>query len=259
MASVTGGDAELNLKLDSDGYGGPMMSYIKISKAPDVSHIEKIDTTNLTITGSDTWNSDPNTQAKYAFDGDLSTFFDGISGGYLMIDLGEPTSIGAIGYYPRSNWAGRMVSTSFYGSVDGANWEQLFVITTTPPYGVETLVSYAEFLNTDEYRYIKYQNPSDYCNVAEINIYTLSDSIPFVNYDTAVCNMTFISIEDNNYYFEYEEGSTGTIIQVVRDGDMVTKVKRTPLTQEPVPQLSENEEIYIWDMNTIKPLVKINK
>lgn len=259
VASVTDGEAVLNLKLDSDGNGGPMMSYIKISHAPDISHIEKIDTTGLTITGSDTWNSDPNTQAKYAFDGDLSTFFDGISGGYLMIDLGEPTSIGAIGFYPRSSWAGRMVSTSFYGSVDGANWEQLFVITQTPPYGVETRVTYAEFLNAGEYRYIKYQNPSDYCNVAEINIYTLSDSVPFVNYDTSICEMTFISIEDGNYYFEYTEGDTGTIIQIVRDGDTVTKVKRTPLTTEAVPQLSENEEIYIWDMNSLKPLVSIKK
>ncbi|MBQ8003088.1 MAG: discoidin domain-containing protein, partial [Clostridia bacterium] len=259
VASVTGGEAILNLKLDSDGAGGPMMSYIKISKAPDVSHIEKIDTTNLTITGSATWNNDPATQAKFAFDGNLETFFDGVSGGYLMVDLGEPTSIGAIGYYPRSNWAGRMVSTSFYGSVDGANWEQLFVITQAPPYGVETLVTYPEFLNTGEYRYIKYQNPSDYCNVAEINIYALSDSIPFTNYDTEVCRMTFISIEDGNYYFEYEEGSTGTIIQVVRDGDVVTQVKRTPLTTDPVPQISENEEIYIWDVEKLKPLVSINK
>ncbi len=259
VATVTGGEATLNLKLDSDGNGGPMMSYIKIKKAPDISHIEKIDTTALTITGSATWNNDPLTQAKYAFDGDLSTFFDGISGGYLTIDLGEETPIGAIGYYPRENWAGRMLSTSFYGSVDGTEWEQLFVITQTPPYGVETLVSHAEFLNTGEYRYIKYQNPSDYCNVAEINIYTTSDSIPFVNYDTSVCKVTYISIEDGNYYFQYEEGSMGTIIQIVRDGDMVKSVKRTPLTTEPVPQLSPDEEIYIWDMDSLKPLVTINK
>lgn len=259
VATVEGGYATLNLKLDSDGYGGPMMSYIRISKAPDISHMEKIDTTSLSITGSATWNNDPATQAKYAFDGDLTTFFDGISGGFLTIDLGEPTPIGAIGYYPRSSWAGRMVSTSFYGSVDGANWEQLFVITQTPPYGVETLVTHAEFLNTGEYRYIKYQNPSDYCNVAEINIYTLSDSIPFVNYDTSICRITYISIEDNSYHFTYEEGSSGTIIQVVKDGDMVTQVKTTPLTQDAVPMLSETEEIYIWDMTTMKPLVSINK
>lgn len=259
VATVTGGEAVLNLKLDSDGYGGPMMSYIKISKALDASHVEKIDTTNLSITGSATWNNDPNTQAEFAFDGNLETFFDGVSGGYLTIDLGEPTAIGAIGYYPRYNWAGRMVSTSFYGSVDGANWEQLFVITQTPPYGVETRVTYSEFLNAGEYQYIKYQNPSDYCNVAEINIYALSDSVPFVNYDTSICEMTFISIENGNYYFEYEEGSQGTIIQVVRDGDMVKSVKRTPLTTEAIPQLSENEEIYIWDTETLKPLVSINK
>ena len=176
-----------------------------------------------------------------------------------MIDLGEPTSIGAIGYYPRNNWAGRMVSTIFYGSVDGANWEKLFVITQTPEYGVETLVTYAEFLSGGEYQYIKYQNPSDYCNVAEINIYALSDSIPFVNYDTNVCKVTYISIEDNNYYFEYEEGSQGTIIQVVRDGDTVTRVKRTPLTQDPIPVLSETEEVYIWDMESMKPLVTITR
>lgn len=259
VATVSGGEATLNLKLDSDGNGGPMMSYIKISKAPDISHIEKIHTEGLSITGSATWNNDPNTQAKFAFDGSLTTFFDGVSGGYLTVDLGEPTPIGAIGYYPRENWAGRMVSSSFYGSEDGVNWERLFVITKTPPYGVETLVSYAEFLNNKEYRYIKYQNPSDYCNVAEINIYTLSDSVPFVNYDTDVCKVTYISIEDGNYYFTYEEGGKGTIIQIVRDGDMVVKVKSTPLTTEPIPMLSEDEEIYIWDMTNLKPLVKINK
>ncbi len=259
VGTVTGGEAILNLKLDSDGSGGPMMSYIKIKKAPDVSHIEKIDTEGLTITGSATWNNDPNTQAKFAFDGDLETFFDSVSGGFLTIDLGEPTSIGAIGYYPRTNWAGRMLSSVFYGSVDGAKWEKLFVITKTPPYGVETKVTYAEFLNNGEYRYIKYQNPSDYCNVAEINIYSLSDSIPFVNYDASICNVTYISIEDNCYYFEYEEESKGTIIQLVRDGNIVTKVKTTPLTKDAVPFVSENEEIYIWDMNTLKPLVSIQK
>lgn len=259
VATIEGGEATVNFKLDSDGKGGNMVSYIRISKAPDTSHIEKIDTEGLAITGSATWNNDPATQAKYAFDGNLETFFDGVSGGFLTIDLGEITSIGAIGYYPRNNWAGRMLSTSFYGSQDGLNWEQLFVITETPPYGVETRVSYPEFLNEGDYRYIKYQNPSDYCNVAEINIYSKSDSVPFVNYDSAVCRITYITIEDDNYYFEYAEGSTGTIIQVVCEGDTVTRVKRTPLTASPIPMLSPDEEIYIWDTETLKPLVAITK
>ncbi len=258
IASVSNGEAILNLKLDSDGAGGPMMSYIKISKASSHKTPEKLNSANFTITGSSTWNNDPKTRAEYAFDGNTDTFFDGISGGSLIADLGYETHICAIGYYPRNNWNSRMEATHFSASRDGVNWEKLFVISASPEAGVETIVSSEEFLSDGIYRYIKYENPYDYCNVAEINIYKEEGTFDFRNLSPEICNLTDIEENDGVYILSFTEDSNGTIIQTETGDNILKFVKTSPLSTS-VTRISPTEKLYIWDRETLSPLVIIKK
>ncbi|MCD8049578.1 MAG: discoidin domain-containing protein [Clostridia bacterium] len=255
VAEISGGYASLNIKLDSDGAGGPMMSYIKIAEAREETEYVKLDTSFCNISGSATWNDVAETAAKYAFDGDTSTFFDGISGGWLMIDLGSPVTISAIGFIPRTSWNTRMTATRFYGSTDGANWELMFTIPSDPEAGIETIVHSNAFINGNQYRYIKYQNPYDYCNVAEINIYKEQGTISYINLDEEAFLLTDISLTDDGYALS----CTGSASFIQADNDNAL-YKITPISGDTtIPQLSENEEIYIWDMTNLKPLTLISK
>lgn len=170
-AEITGGTATLNLKLDSDGTGGPMMSWIKIYEFP----YRRIDTAGMTVTGTEPWSDQWNPQkdfAENAFDGDENSFFDGLQGGWVQIDLGSARNIAAIGYVPRSAYPERMKNGRFTVSNDGENWTELLRITSAPSAGHETTAPASAFLTQGtEWRYLRYQNDSDYCNVAEIYIY----------------------------------------------------------------------------------------
>lgn len=258
IATVSNGEAVLNLKLDSDGSGGPMMSYIKISKASSHKTSEKLDSGNFTVTGSSTWNNDPNTRAEYAFDGKTDTFFDGISGGSLIADLGYETHISAIGYYPRDNWNSRMEATHFSASRDGVNWEKLFVISSVPTAGIETIVPSEEFLSDGIYRYIKYENPYDYCNVAEINIYKEENSFEFLNLAPEIFTLNDITEHNGEYILSYTQDSSGTIIQSEIGDNTLTFVKTSSLSTS-VMRISSSEKLYIWDRETLSPLVIIKK
>lgn len=262
VAEVSGGYATLNLKLDSDGAGGPMISYIKISKAAEEPEMKLMNSALMTITGSATWENHTDTVAKYAFDGRTDTFFDGISGGWCIADLGSETEIAAIGFVPRENWEERMTATAFYASNDGAEWTKLFVIPTTPEAGRETIVTSPSFLETGRFRYVKYQNTYDYCNVAEIKIYKKSGEISFANLTDG---FTLTKIEESadglGYNIEFEGSVSATLVQSVKDGAALKSVKLVPLAKSPiyVPKIDENEELFIWDIKKMKPLVIIEK
>ncbi len=169
--TVTGGTATLNLNLDSDGAGGPMISWIKIYEFP----YERIDTAGMTITGTDPWSDQWNPQKDFApnaFDGNEDTFFDGLQGGWVQIDLGTERDIAAIGYVPRSAYPERMRNGVFEVSKDGGTWTALYKVTSAPSAGNETKVTAGRFLTEENgWRYLRYRNDSDYCNVAEIYIY----------------------------------------------------------------------------------------
>ena len=166
-ANVLDGEATLNLKLDSDGSGGPMISYIKISKAPGTL----LDTTGMKTSDTGTWEN--NNHAENAYDGNVNSFFDGNQKGEARIDFGEEKTLSGIGFIPRNSWAGRMVNTSFYGSNDGGKtWTEIYKITSQPPYGVETYIPAEDFLTEERsFSSFKYMSSSDYCNVAEIYLY----------------------------------------------------------------------------------------
>ncbi len=255
-ATIEGGVAELNLKLTDDGSGGPMISYIKIAEAKDEVKSKKINTDAMEITGSATWNNQSSTTAEYAFDGNTDTYFDGVSGGWARIDLGEEKEIVKIGFIPRSGFDSRMQNTAFYGSVDGVNWERLFTIPSVPQSGAETSVDSGVFLTDNTfYRYIEYRNPYDYCNVAEIILYERDYSREFVNLKPDALKITYVGET-----VEYTAAMDAYLIYANYNDDGGLKaVKSVLMSAEAgsVPFESGWDKAFVWDKGSIEPLAVI--
>lgn len=256
-ATVTGGFATLNLKLDSDGAGGPMMSYIKIATALDAKEGTKIDTSEMSITNSATWNDSTGKSngGANAFDSNVNTFFDGVSGGYVQIDLGEEKSIAKIGFIPRNDWANRMQGSVFYASNDLNSWTKLFTVPSVPEYGTETSVLSRCFLTEEtSWRYIKYQNPYDYCNVAEILIYEDIPESGIVNLYPEKFSITILgnslvytgSVKANLIYADYSADNK------------IESIKIVPLDFEGTTSFENNhDKAFIWEKDTLLPLAII--
>lgn len=123
-------------------------------------------------TGTVPWGEEtPNygNSAGNATDGNPDTFFDGLSDGYVLIDLGKEYNVSALGYVTRFNFGFRMSGGIFYGSKDGKDWRKIYTIENTP---ANSIVNYVE-IDGGSYRYIKYtSNGGDACNVAEIKVYS---------------------------------------------------------------------------------------
>ncbi|MDE7327744.1 MAG: discoidin domain-containing protein, partial [Lachnospiraceae bacterium] len=76
-------------KEPTDGADNPSeITYTKLSVTEDM------------ITSSAPWNNGPDVAAN-AFDGDVSTFFDGLEEGFIRVDLGDHQLIKKISYAPR--------------------------------------------------------------------------------------------------------------------------------------------------------------
>ena len=141
---------------------------------------DRIDLSSAVLSGSDSWNSDSSTTYHKAFDGSASTFFDGVSDGWVQADLGGLYDITALGYAPRSGYEYRMTDGRFLGSQDGQNWTELYTVKNKPTSGMH----YVTALSGDNtIRYIRYEVPSGkpaneynsdsaYCaNIAEIALF----------------------------------------------------------------------------------------
>lgn len=133
----------------------------------------KIDITEDMITSSEPWNNGPDVAAN-AFDGDVSTFFDGLEEGFIRVDLKGEYLIGKIGYAPRSGYESRLCGT-FYGSLDGRTWHEIYQIKSAPSAMKET--DYTEFATVSRFRYIKYENINDCANISEMVLYS-AEGIP---------------------------------------------------------------------------------
>ena len=139
----------------------------------------KIDIDASKVTGSNPWKDSADTAQK-VFDGNTSTYFDGVGNGWVQADLGGLYNISAIAYSPRSGYEYRCPGGQFFSSADGVNWKEMYKITSVPSFGMHTLT---KLQNTEGVRYIKYQVPegkpdssinkdSVYCcNIAEIAVY----------------------------------------------------------------------------------------
>jgi hypothetical protein len=126
--------------------------------------------TGTVIGTAGSWQKDGNTIAN-AFDGNLSTFFDGPvgNGDWAGLDLGTARTISAISFAPRINWAQRMVGGIFQAS-NSADFStgvvNLYTITTPPSAGALTTVSVSV---SGSYRYVRYLGPAgSYGDVAEL-------------------------------------------------------------------------------------------
>ncbi len=141
---------------------------------------DKINVTSGMLSGSDSWKSDTSTNYTKAFDGNISTYFDGVSNGWVQADLGEIYDLSAIGYAPRAGYEYRMTDGIFKASSDGMNWTTLYTVKGKPTSGMHYVTALSG--NTTA-RYVRYEvptgapaneynNDSDYCaNIAEIALY----------------------------------------------------------------------------------------
>lgn len=134
--------------------------------------VTEIPISGASVTGSAPWNNGKDVAAN-VIDGNFGTFFDGVSDGWLEIDLGKKVEFDMIGYAPRAGFEGRMVEGRFYGSNNGKDWTELYHVTQSPASGI----NFAFMPKRCKYRYIRYDVPtgsSEYlCNIAEIKLYTV--------------------------------------------------------------------------------------
>lgn len=132
------------------------------------------------VTGSNAWNNGTVNVPNKVVDGSTGTFFDGVTQGYVVLDLGIERDIDMIGYAPRTGYEYRMTDGMFYGSNDNENWTLLYTVPTKPAANVITYVRSSDFdVEEATYRYIKYTVPAGNnsdgeaynCNLSEIEVY----------------------------------------------------------------------------------------
>lgn len=157
----------------------------EVMSALDVSNLDlenlNIPLTTDMVSGSAPWNNGTVNTVDKVIDNDYRTFFDGVSEGYVQIDLGEAKAIAAYGYAPRydgkdSQYLGRCVGASLYGSNDGEKWELLHTISQTPQADKITCAYINEFVSASvmgkPYRYYKYAvDATGNCNISELRLY----------------------------------------------------------------------------------------
>ena len=174
------GDTALNGKqLPVKLPGNSVTTFIIEGVKGAIERENKIDLTGKKVTGSDSWHSDASTSCEKAFDGNKSTFFDGVGDGYTQIDLGETYDFEAFGFCPRSGYEPRVIDGMIQVSDDGENWKTAYTITGEPGYGMH----YVEPAEPVSGRYVRYTVPSGApknginkddvycCNIAEIELY----------------------------------------------------------------------------------------
>ena len=184
------------------------------------------------VTGSAPWNNGTTNVASNVVDNNYGTFFDGVSSGYVTLDLGQETQIGAIAYAPRTGYASRCVGAVISGSNDGENWTDLYTISSTPAEKQDTMVYYTDFKTTGvpSYRYIKYSvDTNGNCNLSELKVYELTDAIATsmtAHYDMSVSEgkLTDVSGKGNDAALhDIDESSVATygkesVLQFKKDG-----------------------------------------
>jgi hypothetical protein len=113
----------------------------------------------------------------HAFDGNVNSFVDVYEPSgptpWAGLDLGSTRQITSIRFYPRLNWASRMVGGIFQGS-NTANFssgvQNLYTVTSDPPLAwTQVPVS-----NTNSFRYVRFLAPNAILNLAEIEFFEVS-------------------------------------------------------------------------------------
>lgn len=124
----------------------------------------------MKLTGGESFASSGNSTQFNAFDGDITTFFDGLSESYMGKDYKTPQKVVKIRFYPRNGWTGRMYGGKFQGSNDDIDYTDFYTITYIPTNNAWKVVALD---NEVIYRYLRYKGPEGgYGNVAEIEFWT---------------------------------------------------------------------------------------
>ena len=129
-----------------------------------------------TLTGTASWGNDsnrPSDSADYTkvADGDLSTYFDGTTGGWVQYDYGTVFRVKEIQLAARSGkgMPERTVGGTIQGSRDGITWTELYKITSAIPADEYTTIP-ASQLAFNDYRYFRYINNDNMANISEFLI-----------------------------------------------------------------------------------------
>lgn len=125
------------------------------------------------VTGGEGYKGSPYLNAV---DGDLGTFFDGLTGQFVQIELDNTYDISLIKYRAGEDWATeRMVGCYFEGSQNGVTWEKIYTITEEPAWNDGAMVEISSDMFETEntvFKYIRIQAPPEqFCNIAEIELY----------------------------------------------------------------------------------------
>lgn len=140
-------------------------------------HFDKL--TPVEVTGTNSWKEQESSDCQKAFDGSLTSYFDGLGDGWVQADLGGVYDLHAIGFAPRSGYEYRMADGHFEVSLDGENWEKIHTVVGKPAGGMQ----YVVFEDARQARYVRYAVPSGApdngvnkdsvycCNIAEIELY----------------------------------------------------------------------------------------
>ena len=198
----------------------------------DNPEVSQISVRKDQVTGSAPWNNGTTDVASNVVDNNYNTFFDGVSSGYVTLDLGKETQIGAIAYAPRTGYASRCVGAVISGSNDGENWTELYTVSSTPAEKTDTMVYYTDFKTSGvpSFRYIKYSvDANGNCNLSELKVYELTDAIATsltAHYDMSVSDgkLTDVSGKGNDATLhDVDESSVATygkesVLQFNKDG-----------------------------------------
>ena len=138
------------------------------------------------LSGTASWGNDSNRPAdsadyRKAADGDLTTFFDGTTGGYIEYDYSAPFKPSLIKLAARSGngMAERTVGAKVQGSNDGINWTDLYEVTAEIPADAYTELTADKLADNKAYRYFRYINEKNMANIAEFLIEgEASDDVP---------------------------------------------------------------------------------
>ena len=127
------------------------------------------------LSGTASWNNDDKTDYRMAADGSFSTYFDGLTNGWVMYDYGKPYKVSDIKLAARSgdSYAARTVGGEVQASNDGINWTTLYTIESALPAEAYTTLTAEQLgLSGDKkaYRYYRYTNSQHEANISEFII-----------------------------------------------------------------------------------------
>ncbi|MCR5452693.1 MAG: discoidin domain-containing protein, partial [Lachnospiraceae bacterium] len=189
-----------------------------------------LSSTNI-IDASDPWRNgngvlvDP---AYKAVDGNLNTFFDGLRGGYIVLDLGKEYTLGQISFWVREKgnndqFSRRLAGTVISGSKDNKNWEAIYTIKEEEVFHKlkteECIVPEASFSSSNmnhKYRYIRFVAYDD----GSTNNYALNITeikLKYKETEKKYCNKEMTIIREGDYERNTQDIMLGQSIAVKSD------------------------------------------